>query len=259
MNETTDPTVHAARNAWVVARPLLSWTLSTIALGSMLALLGAVDSYAVPIGYRLIFWGGLFTVALVFALGIEAIMLRAGLRYTPVARWWAMFAVILSLAMTPVAYIANSLGGWAPLSMMIPHFGNSMVISIAFVALRIGVGRALWEPDILSTAEHAPAKLMARLPAALREARLHALEADGHYVRVYTDRGSEMILMRLKDAIAETGDLDGMQVHRSWWVAREAVVGNSSIAGKHWLSVHGGVDVPVSRSRRSALNSAGWL
>ena len=37
-------------------------------------------------------------------------------------------------------------------------------------------------------------------------------------------KGSDLILTPLKEAIAELGDTDGLQVHRSWWVARRAVV-----------------------------------
>ncbi len=52
-----------------------------------------------------------------------------------------------------------------------------------------------------------------------------ALESEDHYVRVHGLRGSELLLMRLRDAIAEMDGLPGEQTHRSWWVARDAVAG----------------------------------
>ena len=52
---------------------------------------------------------------------------------------------------------------------------------------------------------------------------LLALQMEDHYVRAHTEHGSALILMSLKEAIAELGDAEGMQVHRSWWVARGAV------------------------------------
>ncbi|WP_204283531.1 hypothetical protein, partial [Klebsiella pneumoniae] len=39
--------------------------------------------------------------------------------------------------------------------------------------------------------------LRAKLPAALRHARLIALSAEDHYLRVHTDRGNALILMGL--------------------------------------------------------------
>lgn len=52
-----------------------------------------------------------------------------------------------------------------------------------------------------------------------------ALESEDHYVRVHGPRGSELLLIRLRDAIAEMDGLPGEQTHRSWWVARDAVAG----------------------------------
>lgn len=263
MNEATpimnDPEVNAvrdARMAWVTARPALAWSLTTAGLCLLLALLGAVNSYGVPLPWRLAFWGSLFAVAFVFAIGIEAALMRAKLQRIPLWRWWAIFSLLLALAMTPVAYVANSLGGWAPLSMMVQHLANSMIISAAFVGVRIGLGRMLWKTDAGGEAQ--AASLLERLPAGLRASRLDAIEAEGHYVRVHTDLGSELVLMRLKDAIRETGDVAGQQVHRGWWVARHAVQGHESGKGRIDLLV-GDKRVPVSRSYRTALRKDGWL
>lgn len=263
MNEATpimnDPEANAvrdARNAWVSARPALAWSLATAGLCVLLALLGAVNSYGVPLLWRFAFWGGLFAVALLFALGIEAALLRAGLKRAPLWRWWAIFSLVLALAMTPVAYVANSLGGWAPLSMMVQHFSNSLIISAAFVGVRIGLGRALWTAPEASPDKRA--LLLDRLPPGLRGGRLEAIEAEGHYVRVHTDLGSELVLMRLKDAIAETGDIEGRQVHRGWWVARHAVTGHERGEGRLELLI-GETRVPVSRSYRAELRDARWL
>ena len=64
--------------------------------------------------------------------------------------------------------------------------------------------------------------ILARLPVH-RRGTLRALEMDDHYVRVHTTAGTHMLLMRMRDAVAEVGDVAGEQVHRSWWVARDAV------------------------------------
>ena len=46
---------------------------------------------------------------------------------------------------------------------------------------------------------------------------------EDHYLRVHGAYGSELILLRMRDAVQEVAPLIGAQVHRSWWVARSAV------------------------------------
>ena len=65
--------------------------------------------------------------------------------------------------------------------------------------------------------------------------------------------------MRLRDAIAELDGLDGAQVHRSWWVARDAVRG-SRREGRNWrLILVGGLGAPVARERVADIRRQGWL
>lgn len=83
---------------------------------------------------------------------------------------------------------------------------------------------------------------------------LIALEAQDHYLKVHTDRGSHMLLMRLSDAAAELSEDEGLQVHRGWWVASGAV----ARAGKSRLHLRNGLTVPVSRTYLQAVRSRGW-
>ena len=100
---------------------------------------------------------------------------------------------------------------------------------------------------------------MDRLPPRLRDAALHAVEAEDHYLRVHTAKGSDLILLRLSDAVTELAGLDGAQTHRSWWVARAAVRGVARGDGRATLTVEGGLKVPVSRAHAAALRAAGWF
>ncbi len=89
-----------------------------------------------------------------------------------------------------------------------------------------------------------------------RRGALLALKADGHYLQVYTDAGSDLILYRLSDALLELSGDDGVQVHRSWWVAQRAL---SSERHRDQLVLVNGVEVPVSRSFRVVARQRGWL
>lgn len=103
-----------------------------------------------------------------------------------------------------------------------------------------------------------PARFPDRLPPKLKGAALRAVEAEDHYLRVHTDRGSDLILMRMADALKELEGLEGAQTHRSWWVARGAVVSVSRGDGRAVLTLDGGLRVPVSRRHARALRAAGW-
>lgn len=100
---------------------------------------------------------------------------------------------------------------------------------------------------------------MERLPPSLRSAKLLALQAEGHYVRAITDAGSELVLHRLKDAMEEVGAVNGMQVHRSWWIAKEAVRKSKRENGRLWLHLVTGDKVPVSRPNVQVLKESGWI
>lgn len=103
-----------------------------------------------------------------------------------------------------------------------------------------------------------PARLVARLSPRLGSDVL-ALQGEDHYVRVHTALGSELVLMRLGDAIQELDGLEGERVHRSWWVARQAV-GEARMDGRRaCLILTNGLQVQASREATPILRRAGWL
>jgi len=79
------------------------------------------------------------------------------------------------------------------------------------------------------------------------------LQAQDHFVQVTTPVGSELVLYRFNDAIREMGRDAGLQVHRSYWVARSAVRALSFSEGQYMLELSNGTRVPVSRARREAV------
>jgi DNA-binding LytR/AlgR family response regulator len=67
-----------------------------------------------------------------------------------------------------------------------------------------------------------------------------------------------MILCRMEDAARELGDL-GRRVHRSWWVAADAVEGVTRDGQRTFLRLTDDRRVAVGRSFRRDLKEAGWL
>ena len=102
------------------------------------------------------------------------------------------------------------------------------------------------------------APFLDRLPARLGRRLLH-LHMQDHYVEVHTEEGSDLLLLRFRDALREVEGLDGAQVHRSHWVARAAVAGVERRNGRIALRLVNGSRVPVSRSFAPALRDRGWL
>lgn len=105
----------------------------------------------------------------------------------------------------------------------------------------------------------AEAAFRRRLSARRRTARLIAIEADDHYLRVHTDAGAEMITLRLTEALEELAGAHGFQTHRSWWVAAEAIEGVRWRRGVGELRLACGLVAPVSRTHAPTVKAAGWF
>jgi hypothetical protein len=98
-------------------------------------------------------------------------------------------------------------------------------------------------------------QFMALLPLEKRGSLL-CLEMDDHYLKVHTDNGQHMLLMRLKDALIKLEGFPGLQTHRSWWVAIDAVVSVNKENRKMSLLLTNHVEVPVSRTFVEAVKAA---
>ncbi len=137
------------------------------------------------------------------------------------------------------------------------------LISLVMTAINRLIGSSQAPPPVaIATAPPTVETRIAfldRLPPRLRGAAILAVEAEDHYLRVHTDQGSDLILLRLSDALGELAGLDGAQTHRSWWVARAAVRDVARSDGRATLTLEAGLKVPVSRANATALRAAGWF
>jgi hypothetical protein len=91
-----------------------------------------------------------------------------------------------------------------------------------------------------------------RIPPALGH-QLIGLEMEDHYLRIHTALGSDLILCRFGDALRELQGFDGVQVHRSWYVARAAIKEMRKEGQKMTLTLRNGIEVPVSRPFQKTL------
>ncbi len=246
-------------------------------IGLVFGFLGPFGTYAMPVALRLAYWVGFILIG--YAI-FRPISISAGwLRESIVMPFWAAELMATAIAALPLTFLI----GFAMSGMRYdPSFlGNRFLILYLQCAV-IGFGiflfmRLLFGPDGTDMEsdplpqqkpsaiepesngiEPVQTKLHDRLPLGF-SAAIIALGVEDHYVRVHSAERPEMLLMRLSDAIREMEPLEGMQVHRSWWVARDAIIGSKREGRNLRLSLFGGLEVPVSRAYVTKVKQSGWI
>ncbi|MEO8882092.1 MAG: LytTR family DNA-binding domain-containing protein, partial [Devosia sp.] len=162
---------------------------------------------------------------------------------------------LIVLGVNLVAYGHPS--GMAPLTLWLYCIAISLaVVTVITITGRSGTPSSLAAATAPAAVE--PPPLLQRLPHPQR-GRLLALSVKDHYVEVLTDRGKGLVLIRLSDAIKETGTVVGLQIHRSHWVALDAVKRVVRIEGKVAVELANGEKLPVSRGFLPAARAAGLV
>lgn len=237
--------------------PLAIWALATAA-GTLAGPFGTFE--ALGWGARALYWGGVATVAIALSLVLHALY-RGPLAPTGIAGGLAL-DVAYALVLAAGVHALNSRlfpgwGGWGDYLWLV---GVILAMALGIEALRWlfnGMDRAADTSGATEATEPAQgsAALMRRLPLERRGALLR-IEAQDHYLRIVTDRGAEMLLMRMADAEAMLG-AEGLRVHRSHWVALAAVEALRRDGGRWRLVMADGAEVPVSRGYRAQVAAAG--
>lgn len=75
------------------------------------------------------------------------------------------------------------------------------------------------------------------------------LNAQEHYIQIAMQTDKVMIRARLCDAVAQTTPSQGLQPHRSWWVAVTARPSLTKEDGKPVLKLSDGTIVPIAAAR----------
>lgn len=226
------------------------------AVGVLMGFLAPYDSGDRPLQFRLIYWVTLIVGGGVFGVAFDVFVGR---------RFRNFFARLLidCVLMTPfvcllVMLVAHLMygGHWRGVDYAGLIF-QVFIICVLVMALRQLAWRAMPEPVAIATTEPSEAFRL-RLSAKRRGAKLWAVEAEDHYLRIHTDAGEELITARFADALEELAGWPGFRTHRSWWVAAGAIDGVRWSRGRGELRLTCGLVVPVSRSQAQALKAAGW-
>ena len=249
----------APKRWWDGWRRLSIDVLLLAAVGLLMTALGPYRTLDNPTPVRTAYWLAAALGAGLFGIAVDA-MLAPRIR-----GFWVRVATV-SLVMTPPVtlyiYVLNALMLDLPRRWwMLPQLGGQvLIVAVLIMALRGLAWRRVVETRtvVAPPLPEAERAFRMRLSAKRRSARLIAIEAEDHYVRVHTDAGSELLLMRFSEAVEELAQAYGYRLHRSWWVAAEAIEAVKWKRGGGEARLAGGISAPVSRSCAAALKQAGW-
>ncbi len=252
-----------------MAKRLMIELLVMVALGLLVGLLGPFGTFAAPPAQRMVSW---------------VIWLLAGyalFRPTNIVAGWLCEAtglpgfagkllalVVASVPLTLIVTMMVSGSGFGDVlrwsgfwTMYLYICVIAVVVSVVMSAVFGGRDQSPAAPVLTSSEPPAssspPAVPTLPLPPGFGPVR--ALKGEDHYVRVIGEGREELILMRMRDAIKQVGNADGLRVHRSWWVAKAAVASVRRDGRTAVITLISGHEAPVARDMMPQLRAAGWL
>ena len=261
VRERARAAVHVSRVADAL-RPHARILITSLLAAGFLGAVGAFGSGSLPAAERYAYWLAVMVGGGLIAVAGSEIVFRSGWLESRPRLQYVLLAFLISLPQTLLVWAIGSPLFRQPLEPrhLIWYWPPVALVTAAMTAVNYLAART--PPMTHAPAEPARPSLprfLERFPAKLRGAELYAVEAEDHYLRLHTSRGSDLILLRLADAVSELEGIEGAQTHRSWWVARNAVRSAERGDGRAVLTLANGAQAPVSRTYAKVLREAGWF
>jgi hypothetical protein len=234
-----------------------------LALGLTMTVIGPYGTSQMPARMRTIYWLGCIVGGGAIGIVVDETIGRR------MPALWARISAT-SVAMTPaVSGLVMTIGAMLAPSRSRPHLSLVLMWQVLVISGLVMTLRALtWRPArtvvetrvvVAPPLPDAEAVFRGRLSAKRRGARLIAIQAEDHYLRVHTDAGEELLTLRFADALKDLERAHGFQTHRSWWVAGDAIEAVRWRAGVGEARLAGGLVAPVSRTHAPRVKAAGWF
>lgn len=231
--------------------------LALIAFGIIFGVLGILKFDQVPVIQAIGYWvtlclSGFFVYTPIFYWGNQAF------QRTNIHLVWLLVGLSIAAALLMcfvIIFISGLFFGWVVLNIRdLPElFLNSLLIGCIIHSLIIiehyiqFIKKRFSQKGTDEVATFSEQALMNKLPLKLR-GKLLCIKSEDHYLKIYTDKGQHLLLMRLKDAILQLQAFPGLQVHRSWWVAESAILESIKEGGSNFFVLENDVRVPISRT-----------
>jgi hypothetical protein len=222
---------------------------------------------------RFVFWGVVVTVSVVAGYLVRAVAFTVFRPDRRIAQEMLVIALLVALLSPAIWWIAQSFPAVTGANTARLGF---IALYVFIIALSVIVLRYLipeMEPGALrflsgedgemlpdGTARQSPQpRLVRRLEPEVAGPILRLTSQD-HHVEVATMSGTQMLRMRLVDAIDEMDPIEGYCTHRSHWIACAAIDRiEREGTQKCWIVLINGDRVPVSRKYRPDLEAAGVI
>jgi hypothetical protein len=240
--EATGRAVKARARRWAIDLAMLA------AIGLLMGFLAPFASERAPVARRYLHWMICMVGGGVIGIVIDDLLARR------MTASWRRVVAVAALMTPPVTLLVlateHTLSGapfdWPVYGWLFRQVGP---IVLAMMAVRALVWRRVPARIETRTVVAAPlpdaeAAFRRRLSARRRQARLIAVEAHDHYLKVHTDAGDELITLRFSDALAELAQAPRL-------ARPPLVVGGGAGCGGGALAAGRGRDPPGRRSRRA--------
>lgn len=227
---------------------------------------------SVPI--RFLYWFGVIFGGTAISLMVATLVQRRAEARTGFSRAFIMLVQVL-IASIPITLLVAGMEmwlrepfGWAELPQIFPYVATItavITVSSSFVKKHRQLKQRIRDHQ---ANEASPPRLQAspaitrfhlRLDPPLRHEEILMLKAEDHYLHVQTNKGTVLIRCTLAAAIEELGNVDGQRIHRSFWVARSAILMIKKHGSTYRLIMRDGKSIPLSRRCRSELSKSDWL
>jgi len=207
-------------------------------------------------------WGGAvvwFVGILVATLSYSALLFLWTAFYTKTSGRGIAFPVIAFLSTLSTLYgaeLTESLLLGQPFSG--DHWARSLPYTFLVITVFDIVHFVFAMPVIQAKSRH-EAEPEKRPPITLagrtfKRGTIHWAMSQDHYLKISTGDKTEMVLARMADLADQTDPEEGLQPHRSWWIAPHAIKALKDSGG---VLMKDGTVVPVARGRLSGLRA--WL
>jgi hypothetical protein len=233
-----------------------------VGIGVLLGLMGPFGSFFNGgAGVRIAYWAGSITCGMIL-FGCLARLAGAGARRLGWPDWTMIPPVILVGSLiqgAPLRLVAIAL--WPPIAHAVPPlvwYGQCVAITTPIVLAYYFI-RVRPRPYARMRAPAREGLVAAPAAAAIDPGGVLYLKMEDHYVRIRTERGARLEIGPLGRVTAGLSGVEGLQVHRSWWVARRAITGVEKDGRNLRLKLIDGETAPVSRASVAKLRAAGWL
>jgi DNA-binding LytR/AlgR family response regulator len=220
--------------------------ISYLTLTALSIITGPFNTYQqISLVFRIPYWAGVIAFCFIAAILVHHFLEKMSQNNMKQKIFSQVIkALLIAITIAIFLFILNSLL-WGDIDTL-PDFDSYLMLTIP-ISLVLTIMRSFFTSFLETKTTKQKIALLRRLPAHLGSNILY-LSVQDHYVEVITNKGSHLILMRFSDAIAELKGLEGIQIHRSFWVSLEAVETVKKLKGKTILRMSNKKELPISRT-----------